>query len=210
MSVNFNKNATINTTGLSETLINPFDTEFYYEPDNTVWIKIVHHNNPANVKFASNNTFTTSVYIDADRWFNVALCNLVSKWELMIKQMPTTGGTESKFRWIQKYNPMTATYAQVAATEVTKNTSSGYSSFSDGGLYPINSNTYLCTNNGNQGNWWGSVGAWNAHQGGIPAWNGTVVTTGYMDLYLRVDNISAPNKISIYNNSLLTNEIYEI
>ena len=205
------KNGVVETSSFSNFISNPFDLNCYVEPDNSVWIRLVHHANPTDNKFASNNTFTTSVYIDANRWFNVALCNKVglSTWELMIKQMPATGGTESKFRWIQKYNPMSATFAQVASAEVTKVTTSGYTSFSSGGLYPINSNTYLCTNNGTQGNWWGSVGAWNAHQGGIPAWNGTIVTTGYMDLYLRVDN-DLKTTASIFNNSIVARDFIEI
>lgn len=153
MGLSINKNGIINTSLYTEFIANTFDTNTYVEPDGSAWIRIMHHNNPASVRFASNDTFTTQVYKDADRWFNVSLCNYLSgSWELMTKQMAATGGTEQKFRWIQSYNPLTATFAQVASANITKITTSGYTSFSSGGIYPINSSTYLCTNNGTQGN----------------------------------------------------------
>ena len=114
MSVNFNKNATINTTGISETLINPFDTEFYYEPDNTAWVRLVHHNDPSTNRFVNTDTFASSVYKSVNLWFNVALCNLVNKYEFMVKQTLTAGGTEEKYRWIQTKNPLEAVYEDVA------------------------------------------------------------------------------------------------
>lgn len=169
-----------------------YDKQLYIEPDGSCWIRIFHHANCDTKLFTSSDTFTTSVYKDADRWFNVSLCNKVNKWELMVKSMPTTGGTETKYRWIQTKNPMTATYADVAAASVTKITGNGYASYGWGGLYHIGSSTYLATNNGTSGNWWGAVGAWGHHQGGIPGWT-TVITTGYEDVYLRIDNLDQVN-----------------
>ncbi len=211
MSVNISKNGVISCESFSNFLVNTLDTKWYVEPDNSVWIRIVHHNSPTTSRFNSTDPFTSVVYLNSDRWFNASLCNLVSisKWELMLKQTPTAGATEQKYRWVQNYNPMSATYAQVASANITKNTSSGYTSFSHGGLYPINSNTYLCTNNGTQGNWWGAVGAWGVHQNGSPAWNGVVVTTGYEDLYLRIDNDPKLNT-SIYNNSITSRDFLEV
>ena len=169
-----------------------YDKQLYIEPDGSCWIRIFHHANCDTKLFASSDTFTTSVYKDADRWFNVSLCNKVNKWELMVKSMPTTGGTETKYRWIQTKNPMTAAYADVAAASVTKVTGNGYASYGWGGLYHIGSSTYLATNNGTNGNWWGAVGAWAHHQSGIPGWT-TVITTGYEDVYLRIDNLNQVN-----------------
>ena len=44
----------------------------------------------------------------------------------MVKQAATEGGSEIKRRWVQSYNPMTATFAQTAASNVTVNSSAGY------------------------------------------------------------------------------------
>lgn len=174
---------------VSELLTNQYDNNFYIEPDGSVWVRIVHHNNPASYKFNSTDPFTTKVYIDENRWFKASLCNKISgSWELMCKQKATSDAAETKYRWVQSYNPMTATFDQTTASNVTVNTSTGYTS-GQGGLYYNNgTNSYLVRNNGTNGNWWGSVGCWTNWNGGIPGFGGATVTTGYVDLYLRVDN----------------------
>ena len=113
----------------------------------------------------------------------------------MVKQFIRNATSETKYRWVQQYNPMTATYANVARANITYNTSSGYATPAStyGGLYNHNTNTKLCANNNVSGNWFGAIGSWSAHDGGIPGWNNTVVTTGYEDLYLRIDNVTFVN-----------------
>ena len=207
------KNGIVTASAISESLVNPLDLNFYSEPDGTAWIRIFHHNNPANALFESTDTFTSSVYKDTDRWFNVALCNLADKWELMIKQATTSGGTEEKYRWIQSVNPMIAEYADVTSANVTK-ISNGYNVLDDtyGGIFKqANGNTYLSGTGSKASTWYGAIGSWTVWNNGIPGYNGNnrVITTGYIDLYLRVDNIS-PNKVSIYRNAILANEINEI
>ena len=92
-------------------------------------------------------------------------------YEFMIKQKPTSDGTEAKYRWIQTVNPFTAVFGDVDVADVTKITTTGYSTHSSyGGIYKFNSSAYFVANNGNNGNWWGAIGAWNAHQGGIPGY----------------------------------------
>ena len=192
MGVNITKQGIVYSGSFTEAFHSIYDTNLYIEPDNSVWIRICHHNNPASVRFAQSNDFTKSFYTDVDRWWAMPVVNLITngKYEFMIKSMYTTGSTEYKFRWIQTVNPYNAVFADVSSANVTKITTSGYSSYSWGGLYKFNSSTYFCTNNGTNGNWWGAVGAWNSHQGGIPGWI-SVITTGYQDVYLRVDNQSA-------------------
>lgn len=206
------KNGVVNTGELTEFIANTFDTDTYVEPDNSVWIRIFHHNNPASTRFASTDTFTTQVYKDANRWFNVSLCNYLSgSWELMIKQKLTSSSTEEKYRWIQTSDPMNGSFNDTKAANVTKITTAGYSNNANaGGIYKMNSNTYLVINNSVSGNWFGAVGSWNAHEGGIPGYPNTVITTGYMDLYLRIDNTKANFKAtSIDNNFIKTREIQE-
>lgn len=206
------KTGIVSESSFSETLMCQYDTNFYDEPDGSVWIRISHHNNPTTYKFASTDTFASSVYKDDNRWFNVSLCNVITgTWEVMVKQKTTSTATETKFRWTQKTNPMLGTYEDVApsSANIVRNTSSGYTVSSFGGLYKLNSNTYLVATNGSKGNWWGAIGAWGAHQGGIPGYNAQVVTTGYIDLYLRVDNISN-SKTSKYKVGFCSNEFFEI
>ena len=116
MGSSFNSSGVISTSEISESLINVLDSNFYCEPDNSVWIRISHQNNPTTNKFASTDTFTSSVKKSEDVWFNVALCNLVSTWELMIIQAATSDGAAVKYRWIQIVNPMTATFKILSAS----------------------------------------------------------------------------------------------
>ena len=213
MSLSVNKNGIISTELHSEFIVNTFDTNYYVEPDESMWIRIFHHNNPANARFASTNTFTSQVYLDTDRWFNVALCNQLSdSWELMVKQKTTSTATETKYRWIQYKNPMTAVFGDVDVADVSINSSSGYTVLSNyGGIYYKNSNTYLCVNNANSSNWMGAVGSWNAWNNGIPGWGSTAVTTGYMDLYLRIDRTKVDlDKSSFGKNYVQCKEFIEL
>ena len=204
--MSFYKNGIVTTPKLSNGDINPYDTAIYIEPDNTGWVRIIHHNNPTSNKFASTDSFTTSVYRSADMWFNGSILNLNTsgKWELMIKQATTSTATETKYRFIQTNNPMTATYAQTTHANVTINTTSGYSTNSSyGGIYYNGgSNAYLVTNNANSGNWYGALGCWTAYGGGIPGIFGATITTGYIDVYYRIDDTLAktyvPQLLSIY------------
>ena len=212
MSLSIKRTGVISSKGISESLINPLDLNFYYEPDNTVWIKISHHNNPGINLFTSSDTFTSSVYKSVHLWFNVALCNLVSTWELMIIQTPTAGATVEKYRWIQTKNPMVAAYADVAAASITKITTSGYNTpgTNFGGLYKANNKSYILCNDGTASDYWCDIGGWTAYQSGILGYNQKVITTGYLDLYLRIDNLSLLDKASIYNDGLSANSIIEI
>lgn len=195
---------------VSELLTNQYDNNFYIEPDGSVWVRIVRHNNPASYKFNSTDPFTTKVYIDENRWFKASLCNKISgSWELMCKQKATSDSAETKYRWVQSYNPMTATFNQTTASNVTVNTSAGYTS-GHGGLYYNNgTNSYLVRNNGTNGNWWGSVGCWTDWNGGIPGFGGATVTTGYVDLYLRIDNTNV-DLASFGINNISAKQLIEI
>ena len=85
---------------------------------------------------------------------------------------------------------MTATYDSVDWNNTERILSEGYTAADDlyGGLHLTGNRTYICCNNGHLGNWWGSVGAFDHHQGGIPGYSNKVITTGYLDVYIRVDN----------------------
>ena len=193
-----------------------YDPNTYIEPDGSAWIRIYHHNNPGAGSFSSSNDFAHSVYIDENRWFNVEVCNHLDKWEFMVKGKFTSTSNEWKLRWIQTVNPMTAVYADVAAANVTKITTGGYSAYTSswGGLYAKKGSAYLTTNNGNSGNWWGAVGSYSVYQNGIPGWGptGTITTTGFNDLYVRIDNITLSNMTikSTKNNIWTANNLIEL
>ena len=199
---------------LSELFVNQFDLTNYIEPDGSMWIKIFHHNDPVNNgKFASTDDFTKPLYKDANRWFNCQILNQINndKWELMVKQKTTSSATESKYRWIQTVNPYTGTFNNTKASDITKIITSGYSTFANaGGMYKLNSNTFFCINNGTNGNWFGAIGSWGTYNTNqVPAYPNTALSTGYMDLYLRLDNTNIINSLSIGKNYIRTKEIIE-
>ena len=129
----------------------------------------------------------------------------------MIKQKLLDTDDETKYRWIQNYNPMTATYEQVVADNVTKVTTAGYSNHDlHGGLHKHSAATYICASYTNSSShWWCAVGSYRVHNGGIPGYAGTTITTGYMDLYLRVDNIDTPN-FRINAGGTMATDFYEM
>ena len=191
----------------------PHFSSFTVEPDGSVWLHIFHHNNPAGGLFTSSDTFATGVYIDVDRWYDIEqFCNAVSTWELMTKQRNTTTSDEVKYRWIQTVNPNTAAWADVSpsASGITRITTTGYSTSTvSGGIYKLNSNTKFVMANSSNGNWFGATGCWTAYQGGIPGYLNTVCTTGYMDLYLRIDNTNLMHAM-VKDNKTIAPQFYEI
>ena len=190
---------------------------YHTEPDGSRWVMVAMHSNPTSYKFSSSDTFSTFVYKDNNRYFQGRLCDHVNRWEFLVLQKQKASSSVEKYRWVQTKNPNTASFADVASANVTKNTSSGYSSTSYGGIYKYNSSTYYCANNGTSGNWFGAVGSWNEWNGGIPGWEGkAIVDGGGIVLYLRIDggatwNYTQTERMSIVkaNKSISEYELIE-
>lgn len=186
------KQGQVKGQNLLETYLPLYDKNIYTEPDGSTWIHIFHHNNPANSKFNETTLdWTTGKYLDADRWYDVdqAIYYTLSPYEFMVKQKTTSSAAETKYRWVQTVNPLTAVWADVKPGTVTFNTSSGYTSSSYGGLYLLkSSSSHMCIANGSSSNWYGGIGVATAYNGGIPGYPNTTVTSGYVDLYMRVYN----------------------
>ena len=167
-----------------------YDSAIYQESDGSLWVRMFHHNNPGNGLFAQADTFTTGVYKDADRWFDIyGVVSQLNSYEFMVKQKITSDATEVKYRWIQYTNPLTATWDDVAPDKVTRITTSGYTDGGYGGLWKMNTKAHMAIANTVSGNWYGAAGSWTAYQSGIPGYPNTTVTTGYIDLYARVDDL---------------------
>ena len=164
-----------------------YDKTIYTEADGSKWVRIFHHNNPAGGLFTNGSAWEKGVYVDANRWFDIyGNVELAPKYELMVKQKTTSSASEVKYRWIQNVSPLTATWDDVKPASVTRITTSGYTDGSNGGLYITNSNTHMVIANSNNGNWYGATGSWTTYSGGIPGYPNSVITSGYMDIYIRV------------------------
>lgn len=206
-------------------LFGKYDSRVIIEKDGSVFMRVAHHNNPASKLFASNDTFATWVYKDSDRWLIGKIHDYVDSWEYILEQQETSTSVKQRFRWKQTVNPNVATFDETKSSLVTKYTSSdGYTDISSsyGGMYKKNTSgtSYYVCNNNSSSNWFGAVGAfyyWNntADRVDIPGYNGVGISTGYLDLYIRIDNVTwnAPknDKQSIFksDNSLSCSEIME-
>lgn len=124
----------------------------------------------------------------------------------MVKYAFTAGGTAYKERWIQTKNPETAVFADVAAANITRVTGNGYKTGTWGGLYKLNNGGYWVMNNGTNGNTWGSTPRITIYQGGTPGYGGTVTTTGYNDLYVRIDNVTLSD---VSNAKITSGNLYQ-
>jgi hypothetical protein len=187
------KQGLIETDGIYENgyqSILQYDKNIYTEPDGSTWVHVFHHNNPSGGRFTNSTAdWSNGVYIDENRWYDVEkmFYNLV-KYEFMVKQKTTSDATENKWRWVQNINPMDATWATVGTDACVYNTSSGYatSNYKKGMYIFKTSDLHMCIANNTNGNWYGGIGAAAAFNGGIPGYPNTTVTTGYIDLYVRV------------------------
>ena len=186
-----------------------YDPIIYVEPDGSQWAHIFHHNNPASYKFASGNKFTAFVYIDTNRWFNFAACDLLPTYEFFAEVKRTSDDELVKYRWIQPSSPMTATFNNTKTANITRITTTGYTLCPFGGLYHVSANTWLAMNNGTNNNWYGAVGCWQAWNGGITGWASNAasnaITTGSVDIYVRVDNIDF-SQINLTTKSIKTDK----
>ena len=167
-----------------------YDKNIYTESDGSKWIRIFHHNNPASKLFAKTDIWASGVYKDEDRWFDIyPIVQSLTTFEFMVKQKQTSSATEVKYRWIQNKSPLTATYNDVKPDAVTRITTSGYTNGNQGGLWRSgHANTHMVIANSNSGNWYGATGCWVAYNGGIPGYPNTVITTGYIDLYIKISD----------------------
>lgn len=200
----FNKSGIISTHQCSEFFPNlHYDKIIYKEPDGSLWIHIAHHNNPGAIRFASTDAFATGAYVNEDCWYDIEQNAInLSAYEFMVQQALTAGATNTKYRWIQSVSPVGAVYDDVKSAAVTRITTSGYTDGTFGGIFiGGHASTRARIANASSGNWYGSFGSWTLYQNGTPGYPNTVVTTGYMDLYLRIDNLDLNMGAKILKNS---------
>lgn len=174
---------------------NDFIELIHTEPDGSKWLHVFHHNNPAENLFAKTDSFENGCYKSKDMWFLVNYCKSFTKWEFLWIQSTTSTATPTKYRWIQTVSPFGTSYDAVKPASVTRVTTSGYTDGGFGGLFKMNSNTYLVVANNNSGNWFGATGSWAAHNGGIPGYPSTTITSGFVNLYIRIDNTTVPSGV---------------
>ena len=175
--------------------------------DGSTWVRVLHHNNPASKLFTTSNCW----YNTSDPDLFSALITLkdttwrdsTGKYEFLVCEKATTSATEKQCRWSQTNNPVTET-SVAGYTLISGSPGRTVGLRKDGSTYAV------CHNGAT---WWCACGCWTAFSGGIPGFFDTV-TTGYMDLYVRVPGVVmrgvTTGQAAMYNSSSLANQFLEI
>ena len=155
-------------------------------PDEPVWLRVLHHNNPKGARFTSQedgkNKDTADQFSKLKIFFNNDdFRRADGNYEFMVKEKLESGSTEQTYRWSQTSNPTAST---VTGYKLISQTNDPGRSF---GLK--NNGSYAVFHNGST--WWCACGSWSVFNEGIPGFGGTVLT-GYLDLYVRADKVTLP------------------
>ena len=143
--------------------------------DNSIFVQILHHHVKNGTQMYPNRT-AACYNINAELFSitkHIGTWLLNSKYEFLAEEYYTEGGALSiQRRWSQTSNPYTSTSL------------TGFTNISNGiGIYKYNgSECPIIT----RPTWWGATGATTAYSGGIPAYNGSTITKGTLDLWIRV------------------------
>lgn len=176
--------------------------------DGSIWVQLLHHNNPASNLFTASNCWNydngTNLYSALFLLKNGDFKNSQGQYEFLACEKLTSASTETLFRWKQTSNP------SVSSTITGFSAISGSSSYNYRGL--LTNGNYGCMHNGST--WWGCCGSYTPYQGGTPGFS-NVITSGYLDLYVRVtentvkgattSGVTALYKEAIASNSFLEN-----
>ena len=191
-----------------------YDRKVYVEPDGSKWVHIAHHNNPIESGlFSENDTFSKGVYLDEDRWYDVEqTVSQLNVFEFMHKQKQYNTDNEVKYRWIQTANPLTAVYSDVTLDKVTRIVTNGYTDGGYGGLYIKGGNAHLSIADDVASHWYGAYGSWTSSSSGrIPGYSPLYIYSGYMDLYVRIDNQDLNVGAGFYRNGTINgNNLIEV
>lgn len=195
--MSFYKNGIITTNAFS----NDFpimDMELKVLDDNSIWARILHHNNKSgSVLFTASNVMniqTTDLYSRLYLLENFRTNDNLFEFLVIQPQLSAT----TYYRWKQSNNPTNTT----ALTDFTNisNMSTGLVKCSGNTLMAISTDT---------NNWWQATGCYTKYQGGIPGFGNKIVTQS-LDLYVRINDKKNLNKFNIYNKTLIANQFYEM
>lgn len=155
----------------------------YLEYSGCTWLKVLHHNAPATNLFTTanrknnddENLFSRLGLFDDTTMFKMTN----GKYQFMVREKLESTSTENIGIWTQTSSPTASTIAGYA--QIYSSTGSWPRSF---GLTHQSANAVFDESGSG---WWCACGCSTAYQGGIPGFWGNV-KTGYIDLYIRVDD----------------------
>lgn len=156
----------------------------YVNYSGCTWYRVLHHNTPATKLFTSANgkrNDDTDLYsrlglFDSNTNFRMA----DNKYEFLVREKLESTHTESAATWVQTSSPTASTISGFQL--LSSNPPTPPRTF---GLTHQSANAVFDDSGTNT--WWCACGCNTAYQGGIPGFYGNV-KTGYLDLYVRVDD----------------------
>lgn len=188
------------------TSINPLvkDNNLYLMKlsDGSTWAKVLEHNDPENNIFPNRelaaNYTASNLY---SKLFLLTTGNFLTSnnnYEFLFQQKTTNTASETQYRWTQ-------TKAPLNTVESDTNNTIGFTNISGAsyGLTVKSDYTLLGYSTGNT-NWWSAAGAYKTYKGGIPGVvaDAGVITTGYLKLWVRVDNVPyTVSGLKVYDSS---------
>ena len=171
--------------------------------DGSVFLQILHHNNPASNLFTVSNCWLNN---DENLYSALILLKNIFKnfteYEFLACEKAESSTTsETQFRWKQTSNPA------LSSTITGKTIISGSVTYNQG----LKTNgRYAAMHNGST--WWCACGSYTAYSGGIPGFN-VVIKSGYLDLYIRISEEMLKGEIGdnlkIFKKSILSTKIIE-
>ena len=185
-----------------------FDNRFKILSDGSVFLQILHHNNPASNLFTTQNcwlNYDPNLFSNLIILKDCSMFNNLSIYEFLGIEKQTSSSTEKQVRWTQTSNP-----ALSSAIEGYTLISGAWYNTSGNGLR-LDDTTYSAMHNSNV--WLGACGCYTPYQGGIPGYS-VVVTSGYLDLYIRIPeeilNGNFEGFLKFFKKSILSTQLLEI
>lgn len=161
------------------------------------WLRVLRHSNPASgALFTKSEAFRTIESRDLySRLADITNFHTSSGvFEFLFRQKPLSTDNLVWGRWTQTSDPTISStlsgYTYVSGTASGPNADLWGLVRKDGG-----GKTALAVPG--SGYWYSACGSWTAWQGGIPGFAQTVIKTGFMELYVRVDGTVTGNLESL-------------
>lgn len=154
----------------------------YLSYSGCTWLKVLHHNTPATNLFTAANgkrnddkdLYSRLGLFDSNTNFRMPNNN----YEFLVREKLESTSSQNEATWVQTSNP-------------TATTATGFQKITPSSNLPRSfALTHTSANavfDDSGSTWWCSCGCNTAYQGGIPGFWG-IVTTGHIDLYIRVDD----------------------
>lgn len=155
----------------------------YLDYSGCTWLKVLHHNAPATNLFTTanrKNNDDENLFSRLGLFDDTAMFKMTNgKYQFMVREKLESTSTENIGIWTQTSSPTASAIAGYA--QIYSSTGSWPRSF---GLTHQSANAVFDESGSG---WWCACGCSTAYQGGIPGFWGNV-KTGYIDLYIRVDD----------------------